>query len=418
MATVAGSQIVGTAGTLTVAGTNIIPQVEMRVNNYGRESRPIFSVMAKLGLIEDAHNMTYEWQEIQYDEPSVNCETAITGSGAGGTHTVVLDTLACVVGDKFEEPVTNQLFEISSVTSQDTTAVTSTVVVKKRPFSAASSSTTANSMFMRMGNTKIEGGRFKDPTVKTPLRLSNNLAELTQQVKITKPMEQLWLYSGMSHFQMDLENVQDQLNHDIERNVIFGKAYQESATLARAGGTETGMTRGSQGVWDRIQSKRVGYTGSITEAGIDGYLTDYLFGDVFGGGAVKLGFHGNRVGFDIAQFVKNRYRKLDSTSTYGMQINEYISPVGGGTVYLIEERQFFPTFGSWSGSEGTSNSAHANTILFLDPAYFSLMKLYAGLMMIQNSSDPEQSQKAIGIDFAGGVKLKNERFHGIYSHTV
>lgn len=417
MATVAGSQIVGIGSTSTVVSADFIPQVAMHLENYGRESRPIFSVMAKLGLIEDATNTLVQWMEIQFDEPSVNSETQISGAGAGTTFTTILDTLAVVAGDRFQEPVSNQLFECVSITSYDTTNVKTTAVFRKRPSTSAIASATANAMFMRMGNSKIEGGRFKDPTTKSPLRLSNTLTEITQQVKVSKEVERLWRYSGMSTFEMDLQNVQDQINHDIERSILFGKSYEESATITRSSGAESGTVRSAQGVWDRIQSKRVPYSGSLTELGLDNFCSSYLFGDVFGGGSVKLGFHGNLVPLDIATFVKNRYRKLDSGNEYGCEIKEYISPVEG-TIYLIAERQFFPTFGSWSNTNGTSDGPYANTLLFLDPAYFMMYKLYEGLMMVQDASPKDQSQKAIGIDAVFSPVLKNERFHGIYSHTV
>ena len=54
-----GNEIVGSTDTLLIGQTNIIPQIQTDLLKYDDRSRPIFSIMSKMGMIEDAHNSLF-----------------------------------------------------------------------------------------------------------------------------------------------------------------------------------------------------------------------------------------------------------------------------------------------------------------------------------------------------------------------
>ena len=400
-----GGQLVGYSGTLTINGSNYIPQVATDLVVYDQESYSFTSFMTRLGMTEDATNPTYQWQEIQFDEPNVNCETAITSGNAGDTKTLVIDTLAAVVGDQFCEAITNQLFEIQSVTSQDTTALTSTCVFIKVPATSPISAVGANSFFIRMGNSMLEGGRYPEAIVRTPARFSNTITQIADQVRITKLQEHLWTYYG-SQWQLDVNAMNERVKRNIERRLIWGQQYEQSQSQTHDGSALTGMSRGTRGMWNSITKKRIPYTAPLTEATLDSVLGDTVFGDVYGGGRIKYGYSGNGVFTDVSGFVKNKFRKLDSIPQYGFTIHEYTSSVGNGTLYLIEERQFF------------NNPAYKNAMMIVDPSRIRIMKVGPTLISVTNSSPPDRSAKSIAVEAWLGLKGMCDRTHTILSPYV
>lgn len=400
-----GSELVGYSGTVTVAGTNLIPQIATDLAVYDDKSYPFMSIHSKLGMIEDAHNPTYQWQEIQFDEPNVNCESAISSGSANTTFSATIDTLAAVVGDQFCEATTNQLFEIYTVDSQDTTNITSTCTFIKVPNTSAISAVGANSFFIRLGNSMLEGGRYPEAIVRTPARLSNTITQVADQVRITKLMEQFWTYYG-PQFQLDTRSMQERLKRTIERRTIWGQQYEQVQSQTHDGSAVSGMARGSRGVWNSITKKRIPYTPPLDEATLDAVCSDTVFGDVFGGGDVKFAFSGNSIYKDVASFVKNKFRKLDSVPVYGLQIHEYVSPVGNGSLYFTEERHFF------------NNPTYKNAMMIVDPSNIRVMKVGPTVMTVSNSSPPDRSVKSIAVEAWFGTKVMYDRSHTIVSPYV
>ena len=281
--------------------------------------------------------------------------------------------------------------------------------MKKRPAASAILATSVNSMWFRMPNTMLEGGAYRDPLTKLPARKSNTIAMFNTSVSVSEFSEYIYTYYG-SPFQLNLEQAQRQLNHDLERAIIFGKSFEESSTISRSSvSNDTGVARGSQGVWDTIQSKRVLYSTAVTESGLDGFLGT-LFGDPYGGGDSKYLFSGPQPYQDIAAFVKNRFRATNTVGDekYGLRITEYVAPIGGGSAFFVEERQFF-------NPSATNLNPFRQTMIALDPAYFRLMKVGPSLIKIKNTTPPGLSRKSLSIESWVGVKLMAERFHGIYS---
>lgn len=402
----AGGELVGYSGTLTINNTNYIPQVANELVVYDQESYSFTSFMTRLGMTEDATNPTYQWQEIQYDEPNVNCETAISAASAGATQgSVVIDSLAVVVGNQYKEAITNQTFQIVFVDSQDTTAITSTCTIKKVPATAAIFAIPVNSFWMSLGNAMLEGGRFPEAIVRTPKRLSNTIFQMAAQVRITRLQEHLWMYYG-SQWNLDLQNMQERVKRDLERRMILGDQYEQSESQTHDGIAVTGMARGSRGMLNSITQKRIAYNPPLTESTLDSVLATKTFGDVYGGGRVKFGYSGNLVFNDVASFVKNKFRKLDSAPQYGLTIHEYTSPVGNGTLYLIEERQFFGV------------PAFQNAMMIVDPARIRIMKVGPTLMQVSNSSPPDRSVKSIAVEVWAGLKGMYDRSHTLLSPYI
>jgi hypothetical protein len=267
-----------------------------------------------------------------------------------------------------------------------------------------------------MPNPHIEGGGYADPITKLPQRRSNTIAQFNDQVSTSNLAEFLRTYYG-NPFALDLERAQVQLAHDLERTVLFGKQYDVTGSIARASGTDSGRQTGTAGVWDTIQTKRVGYDTAITESGLDAFL-GVLFGDAFGGGDTKYCFSGMQVYSDISGFVKNKFREINAVGKvkYGLSISEYISPVGAGSAMFIEERQFLdPVPGIGAGSV---LNPQRGAIVALDPLYFRLLKIGPSITRVKNTTPIQQDRKALAIITWLGVMLSMERFHGIYSPNL
>src|SRR4051812_3468266 len=108
-----GDQYVGAAETFTVNGVDQIPNVETAMKQLDVDSSPVITLLAQMPQhIETVTNPTYQWMEIQYDEPDVVCQTAIAAQAANTTQSVTITTLAVVSGDGFSEPTSGQNFEV------------------------------------------------------------------------------------------------------------------------------------------------------------------------------------------------------------------------------------------------------------------------------------------------------------------
>lgn len=414
-----GYFVVSSSDTLTIGATNYIPQISTDVEEYEKSSRPIFSMMAKMGMQEDARNWFYQWQEIQLDEPSVNCETAIPAGAAGSFVDVNLDSLVVANGDTFLDALTNQEFAVNNVYcyngandgSGHTAPVGGTACqVYKLPATSPIAATAANGFWMRMANLMPEGGGYRDPVTAVPVRKSNSLAYWNTSAQATILNDYMFTYYG-SPFQMDVEKAQMQLTHDLERSVIFGKAFEQQATINRANAfnTSSGTIRGTQGIWDTIQTKRLQYSGAVQEVGMDSFAS-ILFGDPWGGGDSKFIFSGPQPTADISQFVKVRWRATNTVGeqTYGLTVKEYIAPTAAGSMLFIEERQFFDPLPS-------RPHPYRQTMVAIEPIQFRLMRSGPSLIRIRNTSMPNSDSRSISMIATLGVKLKKERSHGIYS---
>lgn len=394
---------VGTSGTINIAGTNLIPEIATDLVKYDLVSSPIVTMMAKLNQVKDTHNPTFQWQEIQFDEPTVNCTSGIASEAAAATQSLTIDSLAVVWGDTFLEPTTNQLFEVVGTPSYNTSTGIATILVQAEPITLATTAVAGTPLLIRMGNTFIEGGYYPESIVKQPIRLTNTITQVSASVAITRLMEAQWTYYG-DQFQMDKEHTITQFRCDMERRVIWGKQFEESRAQTHNGNSETGNARGSRGIWNSISTNVATYTGALTEATLDSFLVNQVFGHKYAGGDIKLAFSGPQVLSDISTFVKNKVRILNTVDTYGLAISEYVAPFGNRSLYLIEEKEFF------------ENPAYLNTMVVLDPGRFYLYKAGPTLMQVFPTSNPGKSEKKISFESWFGVGLRFEKSHAILKH--
>lgn len=404
MATV-GSSLVGTQGTLTINGQDLLPDIQTKLIEHDLESSPVVTIMSRIpGGMVDTVNPTYQWIEVQYDEPSVTCSTGIAIAGANISQVITVDTLAVVVGDSFLEPTSNQLFEVFDVPSQDVAAGTSDITIKQIPTSTATVAVAGTPMMIRMGNTFIEGGFYPTPILKKPLRVTNTITEVAAQIEITDLMDALPTYYGPD-FEFQKKYIITRFRCDMERRCIWGKQFEEVRTQAQAGGTATGMARGTKGIWNGITSNITPYVGTITESTLDTWLGSTVFGAKYSGSPLKMAFCGTNFLSGVSQFVKNKVRVLNSVPTYGLSISEYVAPFGGYRLYLIAEREF------------KGNPSYLDTAMVIDPAYLKLRKVAnRPLITVKPSNVQNKDTKAIAIRAYFGVQLEAEVMHSILKH--
>lgn len=400
-----GAQLVGISGTLTVNGEDLLPDVQTKLVEYDLQSSPIITIMSRVsGGVMDTVNPRYEWQEVQYDEPSVDSATAIASVGAGVQQLITIETLAVVTGDTFLEPTTNQLFEVQLVDDQDVVAETSDVYVKQVPTTLSTTPVAGTPMLIRMGNTMIEGGYYPSSTMKKPVRVSNTITQVASQIEITELMKTLPTYHGYE-FDFQKKHKITQFRADMERRFIWGKSMEETRTQSHGGNTATGIARNTKGVWNSITTNIDTYAGTITEATLDSWLQDVVFGAKYSGSDLKLGFCGPSFLGGISSFVKQKIRVLNSTPTYGLAISEYIAPFGNRRLYLIEEREF------------KQNPAYEDTIMALDPGYLKIRKPTGQpLITVKPTKVPNKDTDAIGMVAYFGVQLEAEPFHAVLKH--
>lgn len=404
MATV-GSNLVGVQGTMTINGIDLLPDIQTKLIEHDLESSPVVTIMSRIpGGMVDTMNPTYQWIEVQYDEPSVACSTGIASVGAGVSQVVTVDTLAVVVGDTFLEPTSNQLFEVFDVPSQNTSAGTSNLSVKQVPTTTATTAVAGTPMMIRMGNTFIEGGFFPTPILKKPTRVTNSITEVAAQIEITDLMDALPTYYGPD-FEFQKKYIITRFRCDMERRVIWGKQFEEMRTQTHAGGQASGYARGTKGIWNGITSNITPYVGQITEATLDAWLGATVYGAKYSGSPLKMAFCGTNFLSGISQFVKNKVRVLNSVPTYGLAISEYVAPFGGYRLYLIGEREF------------KENPAYLDTAMVIDPQYLRLRKVTnRPLITVKPSNVQNKDTKAIAIRSYFGVQLEAENKHSILKH--
>lgn len=400
-----GDQYVGAAESFTVNGVDQIPNVDTALKQLDVDSSPVITLLAQMPQhIETVTNPTFQWMEIQYDEPDVVCQTAIAAQGANTTQSVVITTLAVVSGDGFSEPTSGQNFEVRSVTSQNVGATTSTVVIAKTPTSSGTTAVAANSMFIRLSNHLAEGTWFPQAKSKKPLRKTNIIMHTAAQIEVSNLQMYMGMYYG-PEWEFQKKNTIINYRRQMEREALWSQQFEELRNSTGPDGQVVqGMFRGTRGVIPSISTYVVPYAGTLTEATLDAYLGTQVWGDMYAGSDLKFGFCGPQVLIDISSFVKNKVRILNTTKQYGLAISEYIAPFGNRRLYLIEEKEF------------KTRAAYLNTMLTLDMDYLKLKKAGPTLITIGDSSRHGKSSRAIYMESYWGIQLEWERVHSRLTH--
>ncbi len=403
-----GANFVGQTGTLSVSGVDIVPEVMMGLVSPEDASPALITLLAQMPQhIETVGDTTYRWNEIQHDEPDITLNTAISATAASTLITnKAVASLAVGVGDLFHEPTTGTNLEVHNVDSYDEGAGTAQVDFRQTPFDEATPAIAAGAMLIRLGTNFPEGGWLPNPKSKKPVRVSNNLMQMADQIEVSNLQSYMQNYYG-PEWELQKKNANIRVTSSMERRTWFSKQFEEERAVTVDLGSHTGAVRGSAGIIERTTSVTP-YSGTIDEATLDQFLVNVVWGGKYPGSDVKWGFCGPQVLYGISQFVKNRVQKVDSVPQYGLHINEYISPVGGRTLYLLEEREF----------KGTSpTNGYANTMAVLDMSYLSLVKAGPTLISVGPSSQPGKTSKAIGYESYWGIKqMLASLVHHILTH--
>lgn len=394
---------VAVTGTYNINGQDLLPEIAREVLFYDRASYPIQTIMMSTRGVQHTYNPTYQWYEGQLDDPNTT-SSAISGVGAGVPQALTLQSQNVRVGDTFYEPSSNQQFEVVLVNSYGTG--TSNVNVLKVPSTASTTAVAGTPTMIRTGNTMIEGGYFPTSTTNTPTRFSNGISLVGGSIAVTNVMADTpSYYNNGSEFDYQKQAGIQQFRGNMERKIIWSKYYQETRTQTHNGNTWTGTAYSTNGIVPSISTNVVTYAGALTEATLDSFLGATMWGRRYYGSNMKLGFGGPDVFQDINGFAKDKIRVAPvGTDTWGLNITRYLG-YAGQSLYLILEREFM-----------SDNPDYENTLLVIDPAFVKLRYHGSAMMMIKNTTPPNQTVQSLGLESRIGVELKFEVSHGILKH--
>jgi hypothetical protein len=390
---------VATTGTYNINGTDMIPNIARDVLYYDRASVPIQTIMMSTGKVESTFNMTFQWQEGQYDDPNTT-SSAISSSAAGVPQALTIQSQNVRVGDTFYEPVSDQQFECVLVNSYG--AGTTNANFLKTPSTVSTSAVAGTPLFIRTGNIAVEGGPFPESTTNTPTRFSNGCSLVTGSIEVTNIMRDTPTYynNGNELGHQKTAGIQ-QFRGNMERRIIWSKYFQESRTQTHSGITHTGTAYSGDGFVPRITTNVVTYAGTLTEATLDSYLTT-IWGRRYYGGDMKFGFGGPDVFKDINGFAKDKIRVMPvGTNTWGLTITTYLA-YAGQKLYLVLEREFM-----------NDNPQYKKALVTIDPAYWKIRYHGPALMMVHNTTPPRQMVESLGLESRVGSQLEFEKASGI-----
>lgn len=399
--TTVGTDIVGTVGTFSMSGSDIIPEIARDVTLYDLQSSPIITFFTRIGRTEQIYDVQWKWQEDQYDNPNTTCTTGVAAESAGVTQVVTLDVSNVNVGDVFYEPTSGQHFEVTAATNNPTTT---TATILGVPSTSAVSAVAGTPLFIRMGNFMVEGGYYPTARGQRPVFRTNNVQLVTRSIAITNTMMNVNTYHG-SQWDYDRQGGVVKFRSDMERQCLWGDSWMETRTqTTQASKVATGTIRSSRGIIPTIQTNIQNYSGALTEATLDSFLANKVWGTRFAGSMEKLALCGLGVLQDINSFAKDRYRILDKgMQEYGLSIQVYTT-FGGRRLYIMEEREFI------------DNPSYTNTMLSLDPRYISLKRLGPSLMQVIGTKDPSKDEQSIVLRAEFGTETRFEKAHAILKH--
>lgn len=391
--------ILAIASTTNVTAANLLPQVGKGLTAYDRASVPLQTIMMNMKRVSQTSNPTYFQYETQYDDPSATCSSGIAAVGAGVSQTIVIDSLNVRAGDRYLEPTTDQLFLVISITSYDTVGITTTCVVKRVPSTEATLVVAGTPLLIRVDNQMLEGDYYPEAVTNLPEKFTNGISVIAGAVSVTNIMNDTPSYYNQgSEFDFQRNANIEWFRKQMERNIIWSEFYQEQATHTHNGKSWTGTAYSTNGVINSIQTNIVPYTGNLTESTMDNFLANTVWGTRYYGGDYKIGFAGPQVFNNINAFAKNRMLYPGSTNmTYGLNVMTYIG-YAGQKLYMILEREFM-----------NDNPAYANSLVVLDPMQVELKYHGPALMMIKNTTPPDQTVTSIGLESRPGFLMSFEK---------
>lgn len=400
----ANFNVVDTSDVLQVGSTNLIPFVGHELVMYDRASVPLQTMMMKLGRVKNTPNPSYFWYEGQYDDPSTTC-TGIANAAANAGQTITLNTLNVRVGDRYLEPINDQILVVTGNITYG--ASTTTADIKRYPTSEATIAVTGTPLLIRMDNMMLEGDYYPSPLTNLPAKSTNGISLISDAIAVSNIMNDTPSYYNQGNeFDFQRTAAIERFRKHIERDIIWSQYYQASVTQDHNGsGNWTNQAYSTNGIISSISTDNViPYAGSITESGLDGFLEGTVWGNMYYGSDYKIGFCGPKVLTNIMSFAKNRTITPTGVPNmkYGINVTSYIG-YGGQMLYLILEREFMET-----------NPTYASSLVVLDPQHLQLMYHGTALMMVKNTTPPNQAIMSIGLESRPGMLLDSPQFHAIY----
>lgn len=379
-------------GTYNVGGTNLLPQVGREMVAYDKASVPLTTMMMNLKRISQTMNPSYFWYEGQFDDPSATC-TGIAATGAGVTQPLVINSLNVRAGDKLVDPTLDQLFEVISVTGYNLPALGQTTVQALCvPSTVGAQAVAGTSLLIRAGNQMLEGDYWPDATSNIPIKFTNGISVLADSISVSNIMNDTpSYYNKGNEFDYQRTAKIEQFRKNMERTIIWSQFYQETRTHIHSGQTWTGTAYSTGGIIPGI-STLVPYAGTLTESTLDSFLGNTVWATRYYGSDYKIGFHGPQVAMDINGFAKNKMRYVgEKKMTYGLTVQTYIG-YAGQELYLILEREFM-----------NDNPSYANSLVVIDPLQVELKYHGPALMMLKNTTPPNQAVTSLGMECRPGV---------------
>lgn len=401
-------QIVDVSDTLNVGSTNLIPFVGRELVAYDRASVPLQTMMMNLSRVEHTPNPNFFWYETQYDDPSTTCQ-GILAAAAGVSQTIVFNSLNVRSLDRYLDPTQDQLFLVLSVTSYDTNTGETTAVIKRVPSSEATLAVTGTPLLIRIDTQLLEGDYYPQPVSTVPIKLTNGISSISDQIAVSNIMNDTpSFYNQGSEFDFQRTAVVERFRKKIERNVIWSQYYQEQATHNIGSTSWTNTAYSGDGIINSIKTNIVPYSGPITESGLDNFLGSTVWGSRYYGSDYKVGFGGPKVFQDINEFAKNRMRYgTGSGMMYGLTVSTYMGYAGQQKVYMILEREFM-----------NDNPSYAHSLVVIDPLHVKMMYHGTALMMIKNTTPPNQAIMSMALESRPGILLDFEKASAIYQQAA
>lgn len=395
-------------GTTQVGDTDILPFVARDLVAYDKASVPLTTMMQKIGRIDHTPVPEFFSGETQYDDPSATCN-GILAAGAGASQTIVINSLNVRALMRFLEPVNEQLMIVLSVTSYNNNGTT-TAVVKRVPSTTATIAISGTPLLVRIDTQLLEGDFYPQPASVEVTRIPNRIGSISDAIAITNIMNDTpTFWNKGSEFDLQRTAVVERFRKSMERYIIWSQSYRETMTHTVGSNSWSNIAWSGDGILNQIKTNIIPYMGSVTESGLDDLLGNTVWGTRYYGSDFKVGFGGTTVFQNINGFAKNRIRINDMgpSKAYGLNVTSYLGYAGQQKLYLILEREFM-----------NDNPQYASSLVVIDPLNLKIMYHGAALMMVKNTTMPNQAQISMAMESRPGVHLSFEKSHAIYQKAA
>lgn len=304
------TMITAPTNTQTILSNQRVVDMADKIYLLEPNAAPLYVLVSKLNK-RVAISTTVEWIE---DELNPSWSTLTMSASA--SHTVLSATNSYFnTYDLVKIPSTG---EVVLVTATNSGYVT---VTRSVGDTAAASAASAADLVI-IGSAFAEGSSATDLKVitTTNVRKYNYLQIFRKAVEITKTLANSELYGGDDRsYQRKKKGIE--LMRDLERSFLFGERAEDTSTPRRTTG----------GIDEYISTNATAAGGTLTETEFEGFLrTIFRYGS-----NSRYLFSAPIVLSVISMWAQGKLQMFPKDKTYGIAINQYISP--HGTINLVKE---------------------------------------------------------------------------------